>query len=89
MDDLVPFFWQELNFFEYYHFTHHRDRRQERGRDPGGEPGLALLVVLRLPIRLLPQPVDDAQLLATVGLVDELLPPAAAAEAAAVMAEVP
>ena len=72
--------------------SHHRDGRQKRGGDPGGEPRLSVVLLFLLLIGLLPEPVDDAQLLATlpaaVGLVDELASAAAASEAASVVAEV-
>ena len=72
--------------------SHHRDGGQEGGGDPGGEPRLSVHVVLLLPLCLLPEAVDDAQLLATlpapVGLVDELAAAAAAPEAATVVAEI-
>ena len=72
--------------------SHHRDGRQKRGGAPGGEPRLSVVLLFLLLIGLLPEPVDDAQLLATlpaaVGLVDELASAAAASEAASVVAEV-
>ena len=74
----------------FFPISHHRDGGQERGGDPGSEPLLAVVVVLLLPIGLLPEAVDDAQLLAaaTVGLVDELASTAAASEATSVVAEI-
>ena len=74
----------------FFPISHHRDGGQERGSDPGGEPLLAVVVVLLLPIGLLPEAVDDAQLLAaaTVRLVDELASTAAASEATSVVAEI-
>ena len=68
----------------------HGDGGQERSGDPGCEPLLSVVVLLLL-IGLLPEPVDDAQLLAdpaTVGLVNELASPAAASEAATVVAKI-
>ena len=74
----------------FFPISHHRDGGQERGGDPGSEPLLAVVVVLLLPIGLLPEAVDDAQLLAaaTVRLVDELASTAAASEATSVVAEI-
>ena len=75
----------------FFPISHHGDGGQERGSDPGSEPLLAVVVVLLLPIGLLPEAVDDAQLLAaaTVRLVDELASTAAASEATSVVAEIP
>ena len=76
----------------FFPISHHRDGGQERGGDPGSEPLLAVVVLL-LPIGLLPEAVDDAQLLAAtpaaVGLIDELASTAAASEATSVVAEIP